>query len=134
MSETDDGQPLRPLGVFREFSDWPAGSPSIHGAVGGGPSAEIQRRVLFYLATATQIRSTMGMVPDVVDGEAVFLSEGLQSDGDWYWRCDLAHYCVKYNVWLPADFTAHTQRHQWSPGVLTAAQARACVGRIKHEA
>ena len=126
-----DDHRLLPLGVFREFSEWPSDAPSIRGAMNGGPAPEVQRRIAFYLSRATSIRATMGMVPDVVDGEDVFLSSGLLSDGDWYWRGDLAHYVLKYNVALPDEFVAHAASHLWDPGQLTDAQAADCSDRLR---
>jgi hypothetical protein len=101
--------------------------------VGGGPLPEVQRRIVFYLTKASIVRSTMSMHPDVLDGEPVFLSEGLQRDGNWYWRCDLAHYAAKYNISLPGDLIAHAERHLWNPGQLTPAEARTCIDRIRQQ-
>jgi hypothetical protein len=122
---------LLPLGVFREFSDWSSDSPSIRDAIGAGPPPEVQRRLAFYLSQATSIRATMGRESDVIDGEDVYLSTGLQSDGDWYWRGDLAHYVLKYNVQVPDAFIEHAASHLWSPGQLTDAQAHDCHVRLK---
>lgn len=117
---------IRQLGLFREFELRSTAAPSIHDAVGGGPGGERQRRATFYLATASHVVAVMEMVPDVIDGEQVFLSGGYQSDGDWFWRSDLAHYVLKYNLALPDDFITHAESFMRSPGVISGDELLAC--------
>ena len=117
---------IRRLGLFRELEPRATGAPSIHDAVGAGPGGERQRRATFYLATASHVVAVMEMLPDVIDGEQVFLSGGYQSDGDWFWRSDLAHYVLKYNLTLPDDFITHAESFMWSPGVLSGDELLAC--------
>lgn len=112
------GRKLEPLAAFREFSGWPDSSPSIHGAIGKGPGDPAQRRVALYLVQATVVTAVMEMVPDVVDGEAVYLGAGWRSDGDWFWRGDLPHYVLKYNLGLAPEFLEHAARWSWAPGRL----------------
>lgn len=89
-----EGAPV-PLGFFRELGPSPASALSVQEAIGQGPTPELQRRAAFYLVQGTCVAAVMGMLPDVLDGEQIFLSESIVSDGDWFWRRDLAHYVAK---------------------------------------
>ncbi len=107
---------MRRLGGIRELAGGPT-DPSLADVARASDEVQ-QRRTAAYLLTATRVRMTMEQIPDILDGEAVYLSGGLCSDGDWYWREDLAHYVMKYNVVLPKDFYRHAEANLWSPGVL----------------
>ena len=117
MGAQGQGAPV-PLGFFRELGPSLASAPSVGEAIGRGPTPELQRRAAFYLVQGTLVVAVMGILPDVLDGEPTFLSEGIVSDGGWFWRRDLAHYVAKYNIALPKAFLEHAASHQWSPGVL----------------
>jgi hypothetical protein len=103
--------------MFREFAPTTLDLPSLAEAARSADPVR-QRRTAAYLLTATHVAATMERRPDVLDGEDVYLGAGLQSDGDWYWRSDLAHYVMKYNVELEPEFYAHAASFLWSPGVL----------------
>ncbi len=131
MTNLGDRAPA-PLGFFRELGPSPPSAPSVSDAVGRGPTPEVQRRALFYLIQGTCVSAIMGMLPDVLDGEAVFLSESILSDGDWFWRRDLAHYVAKYNIALPPAFLEHAALYLWSPGVLEGPDLDRAVTAVHH--
>ncbi len=62
------------------------------------------------------IAATPGGENDVLDDEPVYLTASPATDGDWFWRRDLAHYVAKYNIALPDEFLEHARAHQWAPG------------------
>lgn len=80
-----------------------------------GQSPAIRRQVAIYLLSSPYISACMGIETDVFDGEPLNLTCSMQSDGEWYWRCDLAHYVLKYGVGLPKAFMAKFQEGQHGP-------------------
>lgn len=110
---------MRRLGDFREFSTEIGTAPSIIESFDENMPARLRRLVAFYLLQGGALRYTMERLPDVVDGEDVYLSGGLQTDGEWFWRTDLAHYVMKYGLALPGEFIDHASANSWNPPELT---------------
>lgn len=108
---------MRRLGEFDEL--WADVSGPSLCQVQGVLDDTLRRRAGLYLAQGGIVRFTMERVPDVIDGENVFLSAAIRTDGEWYWRSDLAHYVLKYGVGLDPDFMEHAAAHLWTPDVLT---------------
>jgi hypothetical protein len=103
---------LKPLGFFEEiFSDAPEGvsaGPLLEAIPDTLPpdSVDIAR----YLKNGHEIFDTMGAERDVVTGGKWILgAASLQTDGEWVWRFDLAHYVRRYGVRLPAEFIQHAR-------------------------
>lgn len=121
---------MRRLGTFAELWDGESEYESIRDAVGILNEVE-RRRVAFYLVRATSIRYTIGFQSDVIDGEEVFLTSGLRSDGSWYWRTDLAHYVLKYGVRLPIEFLDEARSNLWGPPSFTEQEAATLASQIE---
>ena len=64
--------------MYAEFGKPVAGAPSLQDASRSSDAVR-QRRTAAYLLTGTAVRSTMGMTPDVLDDQEVYLSESLIS-------------------------------------------------------
>lgn len=110
---------MRLLGNFAEFTPNATGAVSLRSVLDTQMPDRLRRLVAFYLLQAGVLRYTMERLPDVLDGEEVFLSGGLKTDGSWYWRADLSHYVMKYGIPLPEEFLQNAERNHWSPPVLT---------------
>jgi hypothetical protein len=110
---------MRPIGQYREFDGWLGAAESIRDDIRPAIDPVLQRRATFYLASGARVLSVMGTRPDVIDAENVYLSESLLSDGEWFWRADLAHYMIKYGLALEDDFLTTAKRNRWTAPVLS---------------
>jgi hypothetical protein len=120
------------VGMYREFGDWLLSSnESIHEAIDPGMAHEVRRRLAFYLALGAPVVHVMGVRPDVIDGEDVFLSGSLLSDGEWFWRQDLAHYVVKYGLAVPRRLMEDAASNLWRPPVLSDAELTTAAAQIQ---
>lgn len=107
--------------------------PSIRDLIDPGMPDRDRRLVSFYLLQGGVLRYVMERVPDVLDGEEVHLTAGLRTDGDWYWRADLAHYVAKYGLALPPAFVAQAAANGWVPPILTEEERGALAAALRNE-
>lgn len=123
---------MKPLGLFKELPGSPAGSPLMRPAAGA--LNERQRGLIgTYLLEGGQVRFTMERMPDVLDGDEVFLTAGLRTDGVWFWRSDLAHYVLKYGPALPDDFLDHAAANGWTPPALAEEELARIARQLREE-
>ncbi len=94
-------------------------------------SERLRRLVAFYLVQGQPVRHTMERRDDVLDGERIYLSGGLLTDGEWYWRCDLAHYVLKYGMTMPESFLENAEANAWTPPHLADDHLAALAKRIR---
>lgn len=123
---------MKPLGLFKELQGSPAGSPSM-AAVAGALTEQQRRLTGIYLLQGGQVRFTMERIPDVLDGEEVFLTAGLRTDGLWFWRSDLAHYVLKYGPALPGEFLDHLVANGWTPPAIAEEDLATIARQLREE-
>jgi hypothetical protein len=124
--------PMIGVGTYRELQDLsPSAAQSIHEAIDPEMPPAERRRLAFYLALGTPAIRVMGMRRDVIDGEDIFLGESLLTDGEWFWRQDLAHYVVKYGLALPVKLIEHAASNLWRPPVLSDSELVEAAARIR---
>ena len=92
--------------------------PSIFDNVLAGPLPDADR-VVAYLRGAYTLIDFMDISNDVFDNTRQVLGgPSVATDGDWYWRDDLAYYLQWHNVTPPGDFLALIRkRHYIVPDV-----------------
>jgi hypothetical protein len=96
---------MKKLGFFQEFDEDNAENDIMASCVRSEP-ATMQTDVVRYLQRGIPVIDVMEVSPDVLDGSAVDETGSILTDGEWYWREDLAHYVSKYNIALPDEFLA----------------------------
>lgn len=105
--------PFKWVGFFRELADDEPGLPSLRDAVRpvAHPDAE---RIVAYLKAGVGLAGVGCYVGDVLNPSAQFaISPGLETDGVWLWRADLAYYVATYHVELPDEFVTHMRKNGW---------------------
>lgn len=93
------------LGFFLEFSGATGPGLSMREAVRKIPAVN-EDEVVNYLRTGLPVIDVMERRLDVLDGSAVAETGSILTDGQWYWREDLAHYVAKYHLDLDRAFLA----------------------------
>ena len=90
------------LGAFSEISG-ESMHPSIHSVLGLFPVANVDA-VTAYLEAGETLFVFMEWPLDCFNGKPMANSLWLQTDGEWFWRNDLAYYVKTYRVGLPDQF------------------------------
>ncbi|MEU6213447.1 hypothetical protein ABZ891_26540 [Streptomyces sp. NPDC047023] len=110
------------LGEFRELKHGSPEGPSLVAAVrteGDSHEDDLVR----YLRGGSVIAATTSAVYDFLSPTNEFI-DGLRllTDGEWFWRTDLAHYVERYHVSVDDRFVAHARHRGWVPPQLSEAQ------------
>lgn len=105
---------MKPLGMFAEFGYGDPGVPRMRDAVRPTASANEQPLVR-YLLNGQGVIDVMEWSNDVLDGAHVDHTGSMATDGDWFWREDLAHYVAKYHLELDPSFLSHVAARNYDP-------------------
>jgi hypothetical protein len=106
---------MRTAGMFAELGEVRQGEPqpSIFDHVRDEPLPDADR-VVAYLRGGHRLIDFMDISDDVFDSSRqVMGGPSILTDGDWYWRDDLAYYVEWHDVAPPDDFLALIRRRHY---------------------
>ena len=120
----------KPVGMWAELGRLRPGTPqpSIFDFVQARPLPDADR-VADYLRGGHVLIDVMDIQADVFAPEMKLMNgPSIATDGEYYWRLDLAHYVGRRNLTLPQDFLAEIRhRHYIVPDVDEATLERITV-------
>ncbi|MFD7910906.1 hypothetical protein ACFV30_09265 [Streptomyces sp. NPDC059752] len=110
------------LGTFRELENGRPDGPSLHDCVRGKGDPH-EGDLVRYLRAGQVLAATGSAVYDVLSSTKELMDAlHLLTDGEWFWRTDLAHYVERYHVPVDVRFVEHARLRGWSPPQLSEAE------------
>lgn len=103
---------LKRAGLFSELAHGDRGGPSLREARGLLPP-ELKAPAAGYLAGGAVLATSGVLVRDWFTEAPGIAIQELQTDGEWVWSRDLAHYVQVHAVDLPQEFLARMKGQGW---------------------
>jgi hypothetical protein len=105
----------RPAGFFRELGTLRPGTPQPSIADQARESLPDAEQVVAYLRGGHVLIDMMDVQKDWFDpSHKIMDGPTVVTDGEWYWRIDLAHYVGRHHLRLPADFLARIRDNDYT--------------------
>lgn len=96
---------MKPVGFYRELCPANALLPSLLSAQGEDISADVSKEVFDFLENGPVIIDYTETDLCVLGcGASIIGTSSIQSNGEWIWRRDLAHYFSVHKISLPVEF------------------------------
>ena len=95
---------MKCIGQIKEI--YGDGYPSLRELISDVPF-ENKENVLHHMKNAQVTAAAAGVFRDILTGEVIPAEALCLTDGEYYWRSDIAYYVERYNMRLPQEFIEH---------------------------